>query len=189
MTCACCSPFSGPQVLFMFVEEFRKSNYAALKYNGIRKNNRVEQLLSKSTEQANAYAFEFQNDFTEFGLLKSLKYLRQRCRGGLAGLCPGNGEPVDVASMFGDVIPNARTRRNKHVSATHAGNASDCAVSDGDEDADDECDHMPNDESDTEEGDIGSDFNFDTPAPKSEGKDHWTTAISMDFIQTMFPKF
>ena len=97
---------------------------------------RIEQLLSKSTEQANAYAFEFQNAFTEFGLLKGLDYLCKRCRGGLAGSCPGNGEPVDVASMFGDVISNTRSRMNYRVTVTRIGN--DGAISDEDDDADDE---------------------------------------------------
>ena len=149
LTCACC-PFSGPQDLFMPIEEFRKTNLAALKYNGIRKTNRIEQLLSKSTEQANAFAFEFQNAFTEFGLLKGLEYLCKRCRGGLAGSCPGNGEPVDVASMFGDVISNTmkKKRRSRGLKMGNVG-----VLSEDDDDADDERDHLSNNESDMEEGD------------------------------------
>lgn len=114
LNCACC-PFSDPQDLFMPIEEFRKTNYTSLKYHGIRKAHRVEQLLSKSTEQANAHAFEFQEAFTEFGLLKGLEYLCKRCRGGLAGSYPGNGKTVDVASMFGGVIPTTSTRRKNRV--------------------------------------------------------------------------
>jgi hypothetical protein len=103
LTCACC-PFAGPQHLFLSIEDFRKTNNRALIYNGVRKSNRVQQLLSKSSEQANAYAFEFDRSFTGFGLLKGLQYLCKRCRDGLIGSCPQNDQPVDVASMFGDVV-------------------------------------------------------------------------------------
>jgi len=159
LTCACC-PFAGPQQLFLSIEDFRKTNHRALIYNGVRKSNRVQQLLSKSSEQANAYAFEFERSFTGFGLLKGLQYLCKRCRDGLIGSCPQNDQPVNVASMFGDVVST-----NAIGNGTDSGDESD--------DADDERDngvHGGSVADDCGESDPDNDAEFEAARTKKRGK-------------------
>jgi hypothetical protein len=159
LTCACC-PFAGPQHLFLSIDDFRKTNQRALIYNGVRKSNRVQQLLSKSSEQANAYAFEFDRSFTGFGLLKGLQYLCKRCRDGLIGSCPQNDQPVDVASMFGDVVST-----NTIGNGTDSGDESD--------DADDERDNGVHGDSVADEcgeTDPDNDAEFKAASTKKRGK-------------------
>jgi len=156
LTYACC-PFAGPQHLFKSIDDFSKSNRRALIYNGVRKDNHVEELLSKSSEQTNAYAFELERSFTGFGLLKGLQYLCKRCRDGLSGSCPESDQPVDVASMFGDVASSG----TKGIGSK----------SGDDEDADEEREMIVDDENDPGEcGDSDRDPELQVEHPSTTKK-------------------